>query len=208
MSLLRLLTTGKSLVGVKGDESRYQLTSQRLLPRFGSARNPFNSKGNSVPVRAEARLPGDGGENGAAGAGRSVRIASGGAVTAVPGGANDQTVSACAKGCGRTQALWRMTAALFSGWRTRLTGLLKRPRSEAAKPVIPRFTKQPVQGELSLDKIRVVRNDLSDVDLEVVPAPRPAVPAGAAPVLPAGERSGVGGGTWEQAARSLGAGKT
>jgi hypothetical protein len=27
----------------------------------------------------------------------------------------------------------------------------------------------PVQGELSLDKIKVVRNDLSETDLEVVP---------------------------------------
>jgi hypothetical protein len=27
----------------------------------------------------------------------------------------------------------------------------------------------PVQGELSLDKIKVMRNDLSETDLEVVP---------------------------------------
>ena len=32
----------------------------------------------------------------------------------------------------------------------------------------------PVQGELSLDAIRPVRNDLSDSDLEIVPAKRPA----------------------------------
>lgn len=35
---------------------------------------------------------------------------------------------------------------------------------------------RPVQAELSLDRIRVVRNDLSDSDLEIVPArvPKPA----------------------------------
>ena len=43
MSLLRLLTTGKSLVGVKDTESRYRVTSERLLPQFGSAKNPFSS---------------------------------------------------------------------------------------------------------------------------------------------------------------------
>ena len=46
--------------------------------------------------------------------------------------------------------------------------MLGRVRVKAAKPAIPRFTKPPVQGELSLDKIKVVRNDLSDADLEVV----------------------------------------
>jgi hypothetical protein len=33
-----------------------------------------------------------------------------------------------------------------------------------------------VQGELSLDGVKVVRNDLSDTDLEIVPA-KPSVPA-------------------------------
>jgi hypothetical protein len=35
-------------------------------------------------------------------------------------------------------------------------------------PSIPRFGKQPVQGELSLDKVKVVRGDLTHADLEVV----------------------------------------
>jgi hypothetical protein len=52
---------------------------------------------------------------------------------------------------------------------------------------------QPVvQGELSLDKVKVVRNDLSDSDLELVAATRRAeqggnVFAAAAPATPAGE---------------------
>jgi hypothetical protein len=68
-------------------------------------------------------------------------------------------------------------AALLSGWRAKIGGLLPRPRSKAVKPAIPRFTKPPVQGELSLDKIKVVRNDLSDADLEVVPAKAPVTRA-------------------------------
>ena len=34
-----------------------------------------------------------------------------------------------------------------------------------------------VQAELSLDKVKVLRNDLSDADLEVVPAKLPTAPA-------------------------------
>lgn len=41
MSLARLLATGKSLVGTKSQAGRYQLSRQRLLPKFGSAKNPF-----------------------------------------------------------------------------------------------------------------------------------------------------------------------
>jgi hypothetical protein len=47
----------------------------------------------------------------------------------------------------------------------------------AAKPAIPRFPKPPMQGELSLDRIKVLRNDLSDADLEIVPAKSPTAPA-------------------------------
>jgi hypothetical protein len=40
-----------------------------------------------------------------------------------------------------------------------------------AKPAIPQFNKPqaPLQGELSLDNIKVMRNDLSEADVEVVP---------------------------------------
>jgi hypothetical protein len=37
---------------------------------------------------------------------------------------------------------------------------------------IPRFGRATVQGELSLDRVRVVRNDLAHADLEVVRAGR------------------------------------
>jgi len=209
MSLLRLLTTGKSLVGVKDDESRYRLTSQRLLPQFGPARNPFSSRGNSDPVQTETRSPRDCGGNGAAGERLNVPSSSGEPAAALQRGANNRTVSASASGHGLTDALRLKTAALLGGWRARLIGLLKRPRGETAKPAIPRFTKQPVQGELSLDKIRVVRNDLSDADLEVVPAASPAALASAAPGLQTGERAGVAESTWGRVAtRIFGAGNT
>jgi hypothetical protein len=42
-----------------------------------------------------------------------------------------------------------------------------------------------VQGELSLDRVKVVRNDLSDSDLEIVPAKQPSRSAVPAPELAA-----------------------
>ena len=58
---------------------------------------------------------------------------------------------------------------------------LKRvPKKTELKPAIPRFNEGPVQGELSLDNIKVMRNDLSDADVEMVTA-RPARPPAKAP---------------------------
>ena len=74
---------------------------------------------------------------------------------------------------------WLGRINLFEWWSAR-----KRAKS---KPAIPAFNKGPVQGELSLDNIKVVRNDLNDADIEVVSttvkaktAPAPEKAAGAA----------------------------
>ena len=59
---------------------------------------------------------------------------------------------------------------------------------KVAKSSIPRFAKQPVQGHLSLDTIKVVRNDLSDADLEVTPAKQAACPANTTLRVPAKDK--------------------
>jgi len=43
MSLLRLLTTGKTLVGLKKPEHRYHLPGEAALPKFGGKKNPFRA---------------------------------------------------------------------------------------------------------------------------------------------------------------------
>lgn len=149
MSLLRLLTAGRSLVSVRDTESRYRLTTQRLLPQFGPASNPFSSRGEAQSVPAAAIHPD--------------------AETGVV------LPKAVAKGSGRV--FWLRTSARWSGWRAKMGGLLVRPRRAVAKPAIPQFSKPPVQGELSLDRVKVMRNDLSETDLEVVPAKPKAAPA-------------------------------
>jgi hypothetical protein len=45
-----------------------------------------------------------------------------------------------------------------------------RSSSQASPAPVFRRTTRPTQGELSLDAVKVVRNDLSDSDLEVVAA--------------------------------------
>ena len=196
MSLLRLLTTGKSLVGVKDTESRYRLTSQRLLPQFGPARNPFRDRGKPDPAQAEACSLGDHGGNDASGEERIIPPTDGKPMPALQGLAGNRALSARARGTCLAEALRLRAAALLGRWRARVSRWLWRPSGKVAKPTIPRFTKQPVQGDLSLDKIKVVRNDLSDADLEVVPAKQPAAQASAAPGVRAEERAEVGEGTW------------
>jgi hypothetical protein len=76
-------------------------------------------------------------------------------------------------------------AERVSGWTAKATERFTHPKVKPAKPAVPQFSKPPVQAELSLDRIKVLRNDLSDADLEVVPAKtkpaRAAVPMAPAP---------------------------
>jgi hypothetical protein len=59
---------------------------------------------------------------------------------------------------------------------SKIVSRLLQPRGRVSSSRKPGLAKQPVQTELTLENIRVVRNDLSDTDLEVVAA-RPAAPA-------------------------------
>src|SRR5262249_57859158 len=58
---------------------------------------------------------------------------------------------------------------------SKLAAGLIRSRPRETKPMIASFAPL-VQGELSLDRVKVVRNDLSDSDLEVVRS-KPQTPA-------------------------------
>ena len=209
MSLLQLLTTGKSLVGLKDLESRYRLTTQRLLPQFGPTRNPFSSNGKSEPAQTEARVPGDDGRKNVFAEGRVSADPSRVTPAALPSGVQNRTASTNA-GVHRVRAALRSrAAALLGGCKGKLAGMIGRVRIKAAKPAIPRFPKPPVQGELSLDKIKVMRNDLSDADLEVIAARMPTAPAKSEPALPADKEVGVAESRWAGVtAGSFGAGKT
>ena len=203
MSLLRLLTAGKSLVGLKNTEYRYSV-APGLLPEFASKKNPF---------RAGAR-PQAGGV--------PAELAPAALVTgpdevnsAHSGTGSDGAAMICAaeapkaRATGSDQVERRLSEETRKdspvGWRAFLPWMRRR----RPKPVIPRFHKTMVQGELTLESIKVVRNDLSDSDLEVVPtkpiAPTPPdKPARRASIEPR-----TNGSSWERlTGRFLGAGKT
>lgn len=65
-----------------------------------------------------------------------------------------------------------------------------------------------MQGELSLELVKVVRNDLSDADLEVVLAKQPAAGAKASQPEPSGAKAGGRATPWgRMSTRLFGAGK-
>ncbi len=184
MSLLRLLTTGKSLVDVRDTECRYRMSTQRLLPHFGSTRNPFRTETKpqmpteAQPPQSQNRADGPVAQPNLASSAEEQAVSGNSAARRAPGAKFDPPRFA---GCP-----WRRLVALFGAWRQKLSGLFASADRKSAKTAIPRFTKPLVQKELSLDRIRVVRNDLSDADLEVVPA-KSLAPSMAASALEADE---------------------
>jgi len=157
MSLGRLLAAGKSLVGGQECTGRYRVNKHLTLPKFISPRNPFVSS-------SKLNGPLDDLES-------SDLICAGKAVVATakadPAGAE--------KGNLQISMVARATRWLEE-WRQKLNPLprlAKRPGP--VKSALPHSIsiKTPVQPELSLDQVKVVRNDLSDADLEVVPVKTP-----------------------------------
>lgn len=154
MKFARLLASGRSLVNgnVAG---RYQMQKGMSLPQFISPKNPFKQEAVASP-------------------------------TAPPSGAAaPATVSIVAP---ETEPAVKMEVAKLPSiaapkysWQQRTAETLRKaalfcldhnPFSAIGKPQlpgIPRFGRENVQGELSLDKVKVVRSDLTHADLEVVP---------------------------------------
>jgi hypothetical protein len=145
MRLVRLLVAGKSMVGLKDEESPYRVTQQRLLPKFGFEKRPPGSS------RGRASLP------------ETARVSAG----SVP-------ALAAAPRPRPSRSLAGKFAELFA-WN----------KSKASPAVIaPVPLRHAIQGELRLDRVKVVRNDLSDADLEIVRL-RPAAPSKAAAAVAA-----------------------
>src|ERR1019366_3491532 len=155
MSLVRLLTAGKSLVGLRDGDSPYRFTSQRFLPHFGPARNPFSSRPNAAPAQeepaqTEPRSREIHGESGASIAKPAIPASEGEPAAVLQKQEGARAARARFDARELAVALWRRLTSLLSGWLATLCGLFARSGGKAAKPAIPRFPKPPVQGELSL----------------------------------------------------------
>ncbi len=209
MSLLRLLTAGKSLVGLSDSTSRYRMAHRRAMPKFGSAKNPFRAK--SGPESAQSPVASERNEAAEAlanGVEATVRAEShsetsngdGAKASAKP----DQLGAPVAMGQGGRAG----RPSLVDRWIAKADGWLSKARNRPAKPAIPRFTKSPVQGELRLDQIKVVRNDLSDSDVDVVAAKSKAAAPATRALTEGGAPAHSGKPRGRMATRLFGAGKT
>ncbi len=138
MSFGKLLAVGKSWVGGDGI-GRYRMQKNIRLPKFISPRNPFKTETTEEVSALPVVKP-------------EIPAVAVGAVTPV----NRVSRWACLGARLRRFAMYCLDHNPFShGGQTKL-------------PTIPRFGKPGVQGELSLDKVKVVRSDLAHADLEVV----------------------------------------
>src|SRR5262249_57655628 len=65
----------------------------------------------------------------------------------------------------------------LTAWAKKIKTVMLRGEGTSRRKTITRPSRKPVQVELSLDRIKVVRNDLSDTDFEVVAGgiPRPGL---------------------------------
>lgn len=171
MGLMQLLTVGRSLGRISDEPSRYKMTQQSLLPKFGSVNAPENrARGvsettNPVVTRANAA---------------EANVCSAAAINdrkqmnaVQPELERKSAPNAAVPKPAFPRGRWTFFRSPFS----------RKPKPEALSAV-------PVQSELSLDAVKPVRNDLCDSDLELVQAARrraevPAQPAAPVTVAPA-----------------------
>jgi hypothetical protein len=187
MSLLRLLTAGKSWVGIQEPGGRYRFSHPGALPKFEAKKNLFREKrgeaaaaGGVAPEQAETTAKvcdNNMSEGGARPSWRAVTAESGPEAGGTSGGVPGRTSPTIAQepmdqseaGAPADLPVERGGVKWVGQTMARVRSWFERaPRP--VKPAIPRFHKPMVQGELSLENIKVVRNDLSDTDLEVVPS--------------------------------------
>jgi hypothetical protein len=142
MNLGKLLGTGKSIIG-GGKPAAYRTDKRFYLPQFVSPKNPF---ANPAAQPAQTELP-----------------------KPPPQDASVAQVKKSTPSWAKTQKMPAVAAqgatARATTWVSKLNpaAIFRAAPSSAGKIVTP------VQAELSLEKVKVVHNDLTDADVEIVP---------------------------------------
>ncbi len=161
MKLGKLLAAGTSIMKGRVDFS-YRSSKQIYLPKFVSPKNPFQLQAAEAiaETSSQAGLPATAEE---ANAPRPTRLAP----PEVPVVAPIKTVAA------KTQKIPALSAVSEkkSSWAAKLSPKSIFKAVAQPNPDTKGKMQKPAetQTELSLDSVRVVHNDLSDVDVEVVP---------------------------------------
>jgi hypothetical protein len=162
MSQLRLLSTGRCLVDLQDSASRYRISNPRALPKFGSKKNPFRATARPEPMRVQPEAVANGGQLGVErGNPAPVRPPQ-------PQPAASNVRPNLSPAASKAGGLGHGVRGWLGTWAAKIRGWFTRP-PKPAKPAIAPFAKPTTQGELSLDTVKVMRNDLSDTDLEVKP---------------------------------------
>ncbi len=158
MKLGTLLAAGKSLALRRRGESPYRANKQFYLPKFGSPKNPFasaNQPGEAISPEEAAAAPVKTPITVVAAKTQKLPTFS-----PAPRAANTRSTTV------KKPALPAQKPRRSLGWMSRLNPFGAGSASTTARG---ENAKIPVQSELSLDAVKVLRNDLSDVDVEVVP---------------------------------------
>jgi hypothetical protein len=192
MSLMRLLSAGKTLVGSGEPSGRYRINTGYHLPKFGSTKNPFKKPEQEKPAeekpaaQVEMQMPSPIQKEE-----EKVRLSSAELAAvelketqpvsvAVPAVPPLEIVVPVATPATPAQEKVHPILAMLD-WmddtavrvkervvKMELKKLIPKRKSVFASPTVVKPQAGPVQPELSLEKVRVVRNDLSDSDLELV----------------------------------------
>jgi hypothetical protein len=201
MSLIQLLSVGRSFSNGQDLQNPYKVTQGFSLPKFGdvrpvkrkaSASQPAGPAPNALKLQAAAEAEAKSAATGSP-AGRSQSalavpeklcseaqspsVAEASSPSAGPAGENgcdsapederhSSGTSAASAHDVPTNSFPNPVTYPLGRW-TSLTHLLVRHES-------PKRSAEPVQGEFCLDAVKVVRNDLHDADVELVPAKAPA----------------------------------
>ncbi len=154
MNLGKLMATGKSIMtGREG--APYRANKQIYLPKFGSAKNPFKTDTaepvvQPAPMSAETDKP---------------------VATPMPGPTRAiAPVSALAAVALKAPAVAAVSEKKNTNWADKFNpALIFRRELSKNNAKSSDKAKTATQTELSLDSVKVLHNDLSDVDVEVVP---------------------------------------
>jgi hypothetical protein len=163
MGLMQLLTVGRSLGKIGDQPSRYKMTQQSLLPKFGSVKAP------------EERVPVGVGNNQAIAKTELKQSSLGFAA------AKDRKTMNTVQPKPQEVTVPPKTVAPRPAFPLGRWTLFRNPFSKTPKP---KAAEPAIQPELSLDMVKPVRNDLSDADLELVQSSK-RVPEKVEKVVPA-----------------------
>jgi hypothetical protein len=154
MGLMQLLTVGKTIKGTRESPNRFKMSEQTLLPKFSSPARPAAAESPQAPRASVVLATGSLFE---ARPPRPVAPASSTTASSAPAPSILPGSQAPVKASGQ-KPRWSFFGRLFRR---------KPPRNTFGVPV---------QTEWKLEQVTVIRNDLSDSDLELIPAGRRPAP--------------------------------